>query len=107
MEKLKMNRIIILVISSITALIGFIFLRNAMHWGRESINNYMRTKMGGSMDTDQYTILLEHYISTNKWIGIILLAVGLVFLFRNIEKLDFNKNREMHESDSTNGKFNI
>ncbi len=100
MEYLKKLRIFILMISSITTLIGFIFLRNAVNWGRESISNYMRTKMGGSMDTAQYNILLKQYVSSNQWIGLILLAVGLVFFFRNIEKLNFNKNHEMKESDS-------
>jgi hypothetical protein len=44
-----LKRVVALVFSVIIALIGFGFLRNAANWGFESINNYVRTKMGGEL----------------------------------------------------------
>jgi hypothetical protein len=86
---LSKNRIIVLVISTIIALIGLILLLGAVDRGSVAAGNYMRTKMGGSMDTNQYLIVFESYIKTYRWTGSILLFIGLLFVLRNIEKIDF------------------
>jgi len=100
MKNRKRNFLITALLSTVLAVVGYFHLHNAVNWGSESAGNYVRTKMGGSMNTTEYQIILEHFIKSNKWIGIILLSVGLLFLFRNIEMINFNKKQMENESDS-------
>jgi len=93
------NSVITAIISALLALVGFIHLRNSVNWGRESAGNYLSAKAGGSMDTNQFQIILEHYIITNRWIGIILLSIGLLFLLWNIQKIDSNNKQVENKSN--------
>jgi len=52
------------------------------------------------MDTNQYQIILEQYIITYRWIGIILLSIGFLFLLWSIQKIDFNKKQMENVSSS-------
>jgi hypothetical protein len=63
----------------------------------------LEQRWGGSYDNNQFNILLEHYISSYKWIGAILLVAGLVFLFINIEKILLIKTTKRVD-DSTEGR---
>lgn len=75
-----MSRSLFMVISLILFVVGFIVILGSVSWGSEAANAYLRLQ-GGSMDTAQFTIILEQNINRYRWIGSILSIIsGLGFV---------------------------
>lgn len=72
------NRLVLLLlaVSVIVTIVGYVQLNHSVLWGKQKVNNYMRVEMGGSMDTNQYNLFMQNYIDQYKWSGSILLALG-------------------------------
>jgi len=70
--------------------IGSILLLNSVEMGADSASEYVRTEMGGSMDTESFLIITKGYILSYLIVGGILLLVGLsffcIFLYKLFEK---------------------
>jgi len=71
----------------VLTVIGFSKLINSVDNGTDSANKYLRTSMGGSMDTDDFRIITEGYILSNITLGGIMFLVGLVFFCFSVYKL--------------------
>ncbi len=62
----------------IIALIGLWILLKSPTLGNNTVNQFIRTNMGGSGDTSTINILLEQYITTYRLAGAILLSGGFL-----------------------------
>jgi hypothetical protein len=81
LKKLNLVVFIILIVSVVVMITGYIQLSNSVLWGTEKAGNYVRLKMGGSMGTEQYNIILQNFIEELKWKGSILLSLsGIAFI---------------------------
>ncbi|WP_143089070.1 hypothetical protein [Paenibacillus sp. UNC496MF] len=86
----------LLIISAVIMINGYVQLNNSVVWGMDKANTYMREQMGGSMDTNQFNIMLQNFIDQLKWKGSILLSLsGILFitcifslLFKNSSRLN-------------------
>ncbi|MCJ8015299.1 hypothetical protein MUG84_26900 [Paenibacillus sp. KQZ6P-2] len=90
MNKEPLLQLIKVLLFGVLSIIGLIVLLNSVDWGKESVNHYLQMKMGGSMDTSEYQIMMKYYISSYKLIGSILLILSGYFFLRNIEKFKLN-----------------
>jgi hypothetical protein len=73
-----------MMISLILFVIGSFMLFSSVAWGHEAANSYLRSQ-GGGMDTAQFMILLQEFISAYKWFGGILSLIGGIGFVRAIE----------------------
>ncbi|MCI3919173.1 hypothetical protein MO973_02865 [Paenibacillus sp. TRM 82003] len=71
----------------ILTIIGFSKLINSVEDGRGSADEYLRTSMGGSMNSDDLRIITDGYILSNITLGGIMLFVGLTFFCGSVYKL--------------------
>ncbi|MBU8908275.1 hypothetical protein [Desertibacillus haloalkaliphilus] len=76
-----------LIFTIILTIVGFSKLINSVENGRDSANEYLRTSMGGSMDSDEFRIIIDGYILSNITLGGILFFVGLTFFCVSAYKL--------------------
>lgn len=75
-----MSRSRFMIISLVLFIVGLLVIIMSVSWGHEAANGYLRAQ-GGSMDTAQFTIILQEYINTYRWIGGILSVIsGLAFV---------------------------
>ena len=75
-----MSRSLFMVVSLVLFIVGLIVILGSVSWGREAANAYLRSQ-GGGMDTAQFMIVLQDYISIYRWIGSILsIMSGLGFV---------------------------
>jgi hypothetical protein len=72
------------VILLVLFVVGLFILFRSVGWGTEAANDYLRSQ-GGGMDTTQFTIILQEYITTYRWIGSILSIIGGLGLVRAVE----------------------
>jgi hypothetical protein len=79
-----MSRSSFMVISLILFTLGLILIFGSISWGNKAAYDFI-TSQGGGIDTTQYTILLQEYINTYKWIGSILSIIGGLGLVKTIE----------------------
>lgn len=75
------------VFTLLLTIIGFSKLINSVEDGRYSANEYLRTSMGGSMDSDDFRIITDGYILSNITLGGIMFFVGLTFFCVSVYKL--------------------
>lgn len=97
MKKINSNNgwRVLLAVSIIVMIGGYVQLNNSVLWGLEKVSEYMREKMQGSLDTAQYNIMLQGFIEQFKWSGSILLSLGgLAFITSNFILLFNNRNGE-------------
>jgi hypothetical protein len=84
----------LLIVSVILMLTGYVQLNNSVLWGAEELSAYMSEI--GSMQTEQYNIMLQGFIEQLQWKGGIILSLsGIVFitcvfslLFKNSSRLN-------------------
>lgn len=62
-------------ISLILFLVGLVLIFGSVGWGSGTANAYLRS-LGGSMDTGQFTVILQGYINQFRWAGSILSIIG-------------------------------
>jgi len=72
------------VISLVLFVIGLFIIFSSVGWGSEAANAYLSSR-GGSMDTTQFTMILQEYINTYRWIGSILSVISGLGFVRAIE----------------------
>lgn len=60
-------------------IVGFLKLKNSVEHARNSANEYLRTSMGGSMNSDDFRVITDGYILSNITLGGIMFFVGLTF----------------------------
>lgn len=76
-----------LIFTIILTIIGFSKLIYSVENGRDSANEFLRTSMGGSMNSDDFLIITEGYILSNITLGGIMFFVGLTFFCVSVYKL--------------------
>jgi hypothetical protein len=91
-KKINSNNVwkVLLAVSVIVMIAGYVQLNNSVLWGLEKVSEYMREKTQGSLDTTQYNIMLQGFIEQFKWSGIILLSLGGLAFITCIFSLLFN-----------------
>jgi hypothetical protein len=72
------------VISLVLFVVGLFIIVSSVGWGTEAANSYLRLQ-GGGMDATQFTIILQEYINTYRWIGSILSIIGGLGFVRAVE----------------------
>lgn len=70
-----MSRSSFMSFSLVLFVIGLIVIFSSVSLGSTTANTYLRSQ-GGSMDTAQFTIILEGYINMYRWFGSILSVIG-------------------------------
>lgn len=73
MNKLKLQ--ILPTVSLITFITGLVIIINSANWGSEAAGAFVRAR-GGSMDTVQFSAVLQGLINTYSIMGAILLFIG-------------------------------
>jgi hypothetical protein len=68
-----------LLFTGVLTLMGYSILVNSVEHGSHSASEYLRTKMGGSMNSDDFRIITEGYILANITLGGIMFMIGLSF----------------------------
>ncbi|TFB13596.1 hypothetical protein E3U55_15870 [Filobacillus milosensis] len=81
-----------LIFTIILTIVGFSKLINSVENGRDSANEFLRTSMGGSMNSDDFRIITDGYILSNITLGGILFLVGLTFFCVSAYQLSKNFN---------------
>lgn len=76
-----------LVFALVISAIGYIKLLLSVQSATESASEYLRTSMGGMMETSDYQVMLEGYILTNVTLGGIIFLVGFTFFCISIYRL--------------------
>jgi hypothetical protein len=79
-----MNRLLFVIISSILFVFGLIIIASSVNWGSAAASAYIRAH-GGSVDTAQFTILLQEYINLYRWAGSIMSIIGGLGVVKAIE----------------------
>lgn len=75
-----MSKSLFAIVSLLLFVAGFSLLFGSVNLGSESANAYLRSQ-GGSMDTAQFTIILQGYIDLYRWAGSVLSIIsGLSFV---------------------------
>lgn len=88
--------LLILAVSVVVSIVGYVQLNNSVLWGNQKLGNYIRVKMGGSMNTNQANIFLQNSIEQFKWSGSILLALGGITCIICIFTLLFNNRSRLN-----------
>ncbi len=73
MDKLKLK--ILPKVSLITFIVGLVIIINSARWGSEAANAFLRS-YGGSMDTVQFSAVLQGSINSYCIMGAVLLFIG-------------------------------
>ena len=79
-----MTRFSVLVISLVIFVIGLVIMFASVSRGIEMANAYLASH-AGSMDTAQFTVIMQEYIHLYQWIGGILSLIGGLGLVRAVE----------------------
>ena len=79
-----MNRRLFVIVSLALFVIGLIVVADSVSWGSAAANAFLRSQ-GGSMDTVQFTSILQGYIHAFRTIGSILSFLGGVGILKAIE----------------------
>ncbi|MBD3919150.1 hypothetical protein H8B09_10320 [Paenibacillus sp. PR3] len=82
--------LLILAVSLIVMITGYVRLNNSVLWGSQKLINYIRVETGGGMDANQANIFLQNYIEQYKWSGSILLTLGGITCISCIFALLYN-----------------
>lgn len=74
--------------SSILALVvlagGLVLIINSVGLGSQAANNYLLSQ-GGGMDSGQFMIVLQEWIQTYRWVGVVLSFLGGYSFLRSME----------------------
>ena len=70
-----MSRSLFIIISLVLFATGLLVMFASVRWGSEAANAYLQSQ-GGGMDTAQFMIILQEYISLYRWMGSILSVIG-------------------------------
>jgi hypothetical protein len=81
---LNMSRSSFVVIPLTLFVTGLIIIFGSVSWGNKAAYDYI-TSRGGSIDTSQYTIILQEHINIYKWIGSILSLISGLGFVKTIE----------------------
>ncbi len=73
MNKLKLQ--ILPIVSLITFITGLVIIINSANWGSEAAGTFLRAH-GGSMDTVQFSAILQGLINSYSMMGAVLLFIG-------------------------------
>ncbi len=73
MDKLKLQ--ILPKVSLITFIVGLVIIFNSTGWGSEAASAFLRAH-GGSMDSTQYSAILQGSINSYCLMGAVLLFIG-------------------------------
>lgn len=79
-----MSRSLFMIASLVLFVAGLFVMFGSVRWGSEAANAYLRSQ-GGGMDTAQFTIILQEYISLYRWIGSILSVIGGLGFVKSVE----------------------
>ena len=80
-----MNRLTLLVISLVLFVVGLVLLFNSVSWGMDMSNAYLRSQ-GGSMDSTQFTVVMQGYMQVFRWTGGILSLLGGLGALQALER---------------------
>jgi uncharacterized membrane protein len=78
-----MSKSWLLVLSFILFAVGLFVIFRSVNLGSEAANAYL-VSQGGGMDTAQFTIFLQEYMQTYRWIGSIMSIIGGLGLVKGI-----------------------
>lgn len=79
-----MARFSFVVLSLVIFVVGLFVMWNSVSWGMGAANAYL-SRLGGGMDGAQFTIVLQEYINTYRWVGGILSLIGGLGLLKAVE----------------------
>lgn len=82
----SLNRYAFTAATLLLAIFGFSKLSNSVIDGRDAASDYVRTSMGGSMDSEDFRSMMEGYILSNITAGSIMFLAGLTFFCLTIYK---------------------
>ncbi len=77
-------------------LLGLLLLMNSVNYGSVTANKYLREKMGGSMNSEEFLIIKEGYLYSYITLGGVMFFVGLLF-FCLCLYIIFNKYNKSHQ----------
>jgi uncharacterized membrane protein SpoIIM required for sporulation len=89
----KLFQYVFIIFTIILSVFGFYKLVYSVENGTASANEYLAATMGGSMDSQQFQMVLEGYILNNIVLGGIMFLVGLVFLCISLYNLIFKESK--------------
>lgn len=79
-----MSRSSFMVISLALFVVGLFIAFSSVGWGSGAANAFLRSQ-GGGMDTARFTVVLQGYIDTYRWLGIVLALTGGLGFVKAIE----------------------
>lgn len=73
-----------MVVLLVLFVVGLFVIFSSVIWGSGTANAYLRSQ-GGGMDSTQFSIVLQGFISMYQWIGSILSVISGLGFVRTIE----------------------
>jgi hypothetical protein len=97
--KINSKHMFVAILSLIFAIIGFVLLIRSSVIGFQAAERFLANR--GGMDTNQFNILITNYIETYRWLGAILLTIGIASVVYIMMRDDFwERNNENHKEQN-------